>query len=127
MLNNRKIFNVGKFQSKFFLLFPIQAFFVGMLVLPTSFQLVRGVILIVITSVALVVAFTKWCIKLDAFLLWGTTMVVGAFGMTLGLCNGAPGALRVGTVYLVWPALYLLFIGLAHNLHVIRKLETALL
>lgn len=118
---------MGKSQSKFFLLFPIQAFFVGMLVLPTSFQLIRGVILIVITSVALVVAFTKWRIKLDAFLLWVITMVVGAFGMTLGLCNGAPGALRVGTVYLLWPTLYLLFIGLAHNLRVIRKLEAALL
>jgi O-antigen ligase len=41
--------------------------------------------------------------------------------------NSAPGALRVISVYLVWPILYLLFIGLAHDPRIIKSIESALL
>lgn len=108
-------------------IFAIQAFFVGMLVVPTAFQLQRGAVLVALTAGATVLALRQWRVHFNILLLWLATMLVGAFGIAWGLINDAPGALRVSTVYLVWPALYMLFIGLAHNLTVIRQLESALL
>lgn len=107
--------------------FTLQVFFVGMLILPTSFQLERGVVLAFLGLIAAVLALQHWRVHRDILALWLATMVVGVCGIIWGVINGAPGALRVSTVYLVWPALYLLFIGLAHGLPVMRQLEGALL
>ncbi|PRY67389.1 O-antigen ligase family protein [Halomonas ventosae] len=105
----------------------IQIFFVGMLTLPTTFQLQRGVFLAVLVVLAVSFAIRHWRVHRDVLFLWTATMFVGAFGVVWGVLNGSPGALRVSTVYLVWPAVYFLFIGLAHRLFVIHRLETALL
>lgn len=107
--------------------FLLQAFFVGMLVLPTAFQLERGVVLTLLTGIAAALALQHWRVHREILVLWVATMVVGACGITWGVINGAPGALRVSTVYLVWPTLYLLFIGLAHGLPVMRRLVGALM
>lgn len=107
--------------------FAIQAFFVGMLVLPTTFQLQRGVVLALLTGIAAVLALRRWRVYREILILWGATMVVGAFGIAWGVINDAPGALRVSTAYLIWPTVYLLFIGLAHGLPVMRRVESALL
>ena len=98
-----------------------------MLVLPTTFQLQRGILLATIFSVACVVAFQYWRVHQDILILWAATMTVGALGITWGALNAAPGALSVTTVYFIWPAVYLVFIGLAHELVVIKKVLSALL
>ncbi|MEQ6917338.1 hypothetical protein [Halomonas aquatica] len=108
-------------------IFTVQAFFVGMLVMPTSFQFQRGAVLVILVCIATPFALSRWRVHRDVFVLWLSTMVVGAFAIMLGIVNDAPGALRVSTIYLIWPALYLLFIGLTHNLQVIRRMESALL
>ncbi|MEX1033246.1 MAG: hypothetical protein WDZ30_07780 [Cellvibrionaceae bacterium] len=108
-------------------MFAIQTFFVGMLVLPTIFQLQRGVALAVLTGVATPMALRYWRVHHEILFLWSATMVVGVSGIAWGVINEAPGAFRVSTVYLIWPAAYLLFIGLAHGLPVMRRLESALL
>ncbi|WP_156524459.1 O-antigen ligase family protein [Halomonas sp. G11] len=108
-------------------LFLLQAFLILMLVLPTSFQASRGAVLILITCVASILAFQKWRINRDIIFIWFLTIVVGLFGVFWGVINSAPGALRVATVYLIWPILYLLFIGLAHEERVIKAIESALL
>lgn len=108
-------------------IFTILAFFVGMLVLPTTFQLQRGGALAMLTLIAALVALRHWRVHPEILFLWFTMMFMGTFGITWGVVNDAPGALRVSTVYLIWPALYLLFIGLAHDLSVMRRLEFALL
>ena len=36
--------------------------------------------------------------------------------MLWGYFNSAPGAFRVGTVYVVWPLLFIFFIGVFHHL-----------
>jgi O-antigen ligase len=108
-------------------IFTVQAFFVGMLVLPTTFQLQRGAVLVMLVCIAALFALSRWAVHRDVLLLWFSTMVVGAFGITWGIVNDAPGALSVSTVHFIWPALYLLFIGLAHNLQAIRRMEFALL
>jgi hypothetical protein len=105
----------------------IQLFFLTMLVLPTTFQLQRGILLATIFSVACVVAFQHWRVHQDILILWAATMTVGALGITWGALNAAPGALSVTTVYFIWPAVYLVFIGLAHELVVIKKVLSALL
>lgn len=107
--------------------FAIQTFFVGMLVLPTTFQLQRGVALAVLTGSAALLALRHWRVRREILILWIATTVVGILGVTWGVVNDAPGALRVSTVYAIWPALYLLFISLAHSLTVMRRLESALL
>jgi hypothetical protein len=107
--------------------FAIQTFFVAMLVLPTSFQLQRGAALALLAGIAVALAFHRWRVRREIVVLWLATMLVGAFGIAWGAINDAPGALRVSSVYLIWPMVYLLFIGLAHGLPVIRRLESALL
>ena len=108
-------------------IFTIQVFFAGMLVLPTSFQLQRGAALVFLAGIAAALAFHHWRVRREILVLWLATMLVGAFGVTWGALNDAPGALRVSSVYLIWPMVYLLFIGLAHGLPVMRRMESALL
>ncbi|WP_422126392.1 O-antigen ligase family protein [Thioalkalivibrio sulfidiphilus] len=105
----------------------IQVFFIGMLVVPTSFQHQRGVMLLLLTGIAIVLALRCWRVHREVLFLWSATIAVGSFGILWGFFNDAPGALRVSTVYLIWPTLYLLFIGLAHDLVLMRRFESALL
>lgn len=108
-------------------LYLLQVFFILMLVVPTTLQAPRGIFLALITFFAGVLAIHKWCVHRDIFFLWLLTMLVGICGVAWGVINSAPGALRITSVYLIWPALYLLYIGLAHNPRVIRAMESALL
>jgi len=98
-----------------------------MLVVPTTLQAPRGVFLILITGIGAVLALHTWRVHREILLLWLLTILVGLFGVVWGVINSAPGALRITSVYLVWPVLYLLFIGLAHDLRVMKALESALL
>lgn len=97
-----------------------------MLALPTTFQSQRGVFLVFITGVAGIISLRIWRVHRDVLLLWSATLVVGFFGVAWGVVSSAPGALSVVTVYLIWPVLYILFIGLAHNLEVVKRIEVAL-
>ncbi len=123
---DRRAFAGRKFATKMWL-FLLQSFFVLMLTVPTTFQSQRGVFLALITFIAGILALRKWCVHRDIIFLWLLTMLVGIVGVAWGVVNSAPGALRVTSVYLIWPALYLLYIGLAHNPRVIRAMESALL
>jgi hypothetical protein len=105
----------------------IQAFFVSMLVLPTTFQFQRGVMLALLVGVAAMLAWKNWRVLRTNFTLWLATLITGAFGITWGIVNDAPGALRVLSVFIIWPAVYMLFIGLAHGLEIMRRIENALL
>lgn len=108
-------------------IFAVQAFFVSMLVLPTTFQLVRGTVLLVLVGIGILIAMRHWSAHRDIVILWFSTTLVGVLGILWGLVSDTPGALRVSTVYVIWPALFVLFVGLTHNLTVIRRLESALL
>ncbi|WP_341582333.1 hypothetical protein [Marinobacter metalliresistant] len=115
-----------KFSAKLWL-FLLQSFFALMLVVPTTLQAPRGVFLVLIAVVGGVLALRTWRVHRDIILLWLLTMLVGLFGVIWGVTNSAPGALKVTSVYLIWPVLYLLFIGLAHDPRVIKSIESALL
>ena len=108
-------------------LFFLQSFFVLMLIVPTTLQAPRGLLLVLIAGIGGVLALHTWRVHRDIFLLWLLTILVGLFGIVWGVINSAPGALRVISVQLVWPVLYLLFIGLAHDIRTIKAIESALL
>ncbi|MGI9234477.1 MAG: hypothetical protein ACR2RD_12650 [Woeseiaceae bacterium] len=101
-------------------------FFVLMLVLPTTFQWQRGVILAVLVAVGVLAAGRLWLVSRDILLLWLLTTCVGIFGILWGLLNGAPGAIQVSTVYLVWPMVYMLFVGFSRRPKTVIFFEKAL-
>lgn len=88
-------------------------FFFLMLVLPTTFQVPRGGLLVLLVLVGSVAALRRWRVAPDILLFWALTLVAGIFYMFWGYMNNAPGALRVGTVYVLWPVVYMLLVGLA--------------
>ena len=98
-----------------------------MLVLPTTFQFERGLLLAGLVAGGLISASTRWSVSRDILMLWLLTLTEGAFGIFWGYINGAPGALRVSTVYLVWPIVYILFVGLVRSPSVIVFFEKTLI
>ena len=88
-------------------------FFFLMLVLPTTYQLERGVLLAVLLFIGLVfISLRGWRIAAQVRFWAFVTLLTSLFFMFFGAFNDAPGALRVGTVYVLWPVLYLFFIGI---------------
>lgn len=91
-------------------------FFFLMLILPASFQVPRGVFLILILI---------FCIKRNPFHLCRynrTLLVISLINIFFsfifalnGIVRSTPGAVAVTTVYIIWPVLYLYFIGLSDN------------
>ena len=93
-----------------------------MLLCPTLFQFQRGIILLFLilagimkfrqayhinkrlNRVALIALATSVC-----FIFWG-------------ICNGAPGAIKIMSVYLMWPILYFVFIATCSNYRTIYML-----
>lgn len=99
-------------------------FFFLMLVVPTSYQIPRGGLLMVLLGGALYYTLERgWCVN-RAILWWSVTLVTaGLLFMLIGAMNAAPGAVRVGTVYVLWPLLYLFFIGLVREPETLVLLE----
>ncbi|MGQ9806956.1 MAG: hypothetical protein ACUVSM_12785 [Armatimonadota bacterium] len=92
---------------------PALALFFLMLTVPTSFQLVKAVLLLVVLGGVLVAAVRDRSLRLAPFVrIWAAVMVtVGLFYVLHGLFQGAPGALRVATVYVLWPVVYTLLVA----------------
>lgn len=111
--------------AKLFMLL-LQVFFLGMLVLPTTFQSERGVFLVVISGFACIAAVIKWRLDNQILIISILTLVTGALGVFVGVLNNAPGAIRVTTVFLIWPMLFLLYIGLVSNYRIIEKFSSVI-
>ncbi|MCD0471064.1 hypothetical protein [Flavobacterium sp. JAS] len=94
----------------------ICVFFFLMLILPASFQAPRGILLLIILVLILVNnSFSSF--RYDKLLLnIGLVNIFFSFVFILnGIVRAAPGAISVTTVYIVWPILYLYFIGLSNK------------
>jgi hypothetical protein len=101
----------------------ICVFFFLMLVLPASFQVPRGILLLFILF------FTVEMISISSFRYNKTLLVIGLVNILFssvfifnGILRSAPGAIAVSTVYLFWPVLYFYFIGLANNVTLITPI-----
>jgi hypothetical protein len=87
-----------------------------MLVLPTIYQTVRGVLLLIIVAgCAYNVWMGKWKIHASVLKIGIGCVFTSLIFMLYGLFNNAPGALSVGTVYVLWPLLFMFFMGLLNN------------
>jgi hypothetical protein len=103
-------------------------FFLLMLVIPTTFQLARGVLLAVLVTGAGYAALEgRWTVNRTIFMWCMLCVAASLFFMWNGALLGAPGALAVGTVHVMWPLLYLLFIGLCHQPNAIVLMEKVVL
>jgi O-antigen ligase len=100
-------------------------FFFLMLILPTTFQLQRGVLLAFLVSVSFIAAFFQKRYKLNntIFHFFVIALVAGPLFSFLGGINNGPGAVRVLTVYFLWPIVYMLFVGLLRDKKVLTLLN----
>lgn len=98
------------------------AFFLLMLVFPTIYRAARGALLaLLLLGAAVYVMHGRWVIS-RTILAWSVvTVSAGLLFMWNGAMLGAPGAVKVGTVHVLWPLLYLFFIG------IMRRVETIVL
>ena len=81
-----------------------------MLTVPTSYTAVKAPLLCLTLLIVAGQAVRRGRLALHPSVAWWT-LVCAAAGVAfilLGLANGAPGALRAGTVYVVWPLVYVL-------------------
>ncbi|SCX77342.1 O-antigen ligase family protein [Alkaliphilus peptidifermentans] len=131
--NNRSYFpkegisKISKIKSLF--LIPGLLLFFMMLFVPTSYQSLKGIILALTIGLILIGTFKRKKVALaPQTLFWVLTWVCsGLFFMLVGSVNNNPGALRVVSVYVLWPIVYLLFIIASSNEEIIRRLLKVLI
>lgn len=105
-------------------LYLLYLFFLLQLVVPTTFQMYRGVLLAVLVMYGSGIALKRWRIVPDILFLWLFSLLVGISAIFWGYINGAPGAIRVSTVYFLWPIIYMLLVGLATPILVVSLNRT---
>jgi hypothetical protein len=91
-------------------------FFFLMLVMPKVYQVERGVLLATLLIGGLVyVICEKWRLN-KTILFWGfLTITASMIFIYIGVINNTPGALRVSTVYVLWPMVYIFFMGIVNR------------
>jgi hypothetical protein len=95
-----------------------------MLFVPTAYQAVKAPMLVIVVLMVAAGALATGKLRLHpAVLLWTVFMAcVGLVFMIRGLLGDAPGAIRVGTVYVVWPLVYTVLVAGASRWLVLRGL-----
>ena len=96
------------YSSGYWIAFPGYLLFFIMLFVPTVYQEVKAGLLLLVLGIISIGALRRDHLALHpVVLLWTLFMAtVGLAFMLLGLAHGAPGALRMGTVYVLWPLVY---------------------
>jgi hypothetical protein len=129
-MNNRESLfefrSFGEFKTRIFKLATYFFFFL-MLVVPTAFQLQRGFLLVALVYLAMLGIVASWRVHQDVLLIATFIFLVGATFVFHGIVQATPGWSSMSTVYLIWPLVYMIFVGLAHEPVVIRSLEKVLL
>ena len=107
---------------RFFTWFGLLFFFL-MLVLPTTYQIERGVLLAVLLVGVFIFSLKGgWRINKTIAFLGLTTITASAIFITIGFVNNTPGALRVATVFVLWPMVFLFLMGALSNPDQMRSL-----
>ena len=101
------------YSSGYWIAFPGYLLFFIMLFVPTVYQVIKACLLFLVLGMISVGALRRDHLALHpVVLLWTLFMAtVGLVFMLLGLAHGAPGALRMGTVYVLWPLVNLILIA----------------
>jgi len=111
-------------QNWLYVLVGVPLFF-SMLFIPASYQLLKGALLVMLLGgIAYGVARRHIVFALHPLVLrWVAILVAtGVVFMLWGYWNGAPGALRVGTVYVLWPLVFTAFIAVIPSMQMLRTL-----
>lgn len=99
----------------------IGLFFLLMLIFPTVLQIERGLFLSFIllgAIIALASNSVTWRISIK-ILFWLVVCVTNSvFFIFWGVLHNSPGAISVSTVYVVWPILFILLIGLSSRIDI---------
>jgi len=100
------------------------SFFFLMLIIPTTFQIERGIVLaLLVTGGTLFYVLGKRFLLHFMVATWGfITVLTSLFHAFNGVVLSAPGAISVMTVFVVWPILFIFFIGMIGRFSVYLKL-----
>lgn len=105
-------------------------FFFLMLVVPTTLQAERGVLLFLIflgSFIILATFLNSWVIA-QSILLWLVACITySLFSILWGVINDSQGGMAVSTVYVFWPVLFVYFIGFAKTIKPYVFLEKIIL
>jgi hypothetical protein len=103
-------------------------FFVFSLIIPSAFQLERGIFLAIFIFASIYsFNFSKLLYNRSILTLFIINILAGLFFILVGIFNNSPGVFNVSTVYFVWPILFLYFIGFFRNTKVSSYLTYAVL
>lgn len=89
-------------------------FFLLMLVVPTTLQEERGglLALLLIGSILILInSPSRWSISAPLVYWLLVCLIYSIFSIIWGVLNDAQGAIAVSTVYVIWPILYIYYIG----------------
>ena len=102
---------------------PSLLLFFGMVFLPTAYQPWKAALVLLAVAVALAARLRSPLRTLhrDTLLWTAVLLALGLAFMARGLLRGEPGALRVGTVYALWPAAFAILIAGAGDAEVLRR------
>lgn len=101
--------------------FPLlYLFFFLMLLLPTSYQVIRGVLLFIICIQSL--SLKRTFVDKDILLYFMITGIMCFLNATYSIVVGNPGALANMTVFFIWPILYLWFCLKCRSVEVINNI-----
>lgn len=106
----------------------IYIFFVLMLVIPSSFQGIRSIYLLFIVCISFATGFSnKLNYNRDVLHMGFFSIIVGVFFVFYGFINLTPGALNVSTVHILWPILFIYYIGYNSDFDNILKLMSTVI
>lgn len=90
--------------------------FLLMLVVPTTIQQIRApILLLAMMGVLLAILKGRWRVHREIAILFFLCIAVSLCGMLRGMVSDGPGATRVGTVYVLWPIVFMSFVGLINK------------
>jgi hypothetical protein len=112
------------YSSNYWTILPGYLLFFIMLFVPTVYQVIKACLLFLVLGMISVGALRRDHLALHpVVLLWTLFMAtVGLVFMLLGLAHGAPGALQIGTVYVLWPFVYSVLITGAATEQILKGL-----
>ncbi|MCF6236227.1 MAG: hypothetical protein L3J70_07630 [Gammaproteobacteria bacterium] len=102
------------FQYRYeWLVWPAYILFFMMLFVPTTYQPIKAILLAIILMMICIALLRHGTVHLHMDILRWTLfmMCIGLVFIVVGVLNNAPGALRVSTVYVLWPFVYMLLIA----------------
>lgn len=133
MITDNQVFHLSKHPAKsnagFLLALVGFLLFFLMLFVPTTYKEVKAVLLaVLLCALGIAILRQNGGFRLHRSIAVWTLIIAttGIFFMLVGAANAAPGALRVGTVYVLWPVVFTILIGGLVSENSIHKLLAVL-